>query len=328
MPTGAGNTHQDWFYVRLERRQTPQGLRFRYLVNGKTFFDYTDPDPLADSKSGGRIAFWTYNGGLSIARARIWYDGLNSAGETAAQSTLAALPSQPLLENGAASIKNALGEWKPRRDDLLHQSSLIANEQSAGRRAIRISNPLSGGDWTTFITRQPFDAAQQPNLRFDYRLPSGVRLNLYALVDGRWREIVFSGNSALPPSRRRRANRPATPPTRRIPPANGPAIVPGLAPVADSGPLDLQMQPGRIANVVADGAWHTASFDLLSALRAAGLPTRVEALAFAAPDRDYLRCGLGGNHLGATFWIAGFQAGAATKPTGPSIAALNRAAPR
>jgi hypothetical protein len=47
---------------------------------------------------------------------------------------------------------------------------------------------------------------------------------------------------------------------------------------------------------------------LAAALTNAGLPTKVEALAFSAPDKDYLRCGIGGNHFGASYEIADFKA--------------------
>ncbi len=61
VPPGVGEMHQDWFYVRLERRQTSAGARFRWSVNGREVADYLDPNPLAD---GGHLGFWTQNGAL------------------------------------------------------------------------------------------------------------------------------------------------------------------------------------------------------------------------------------------------------------------------
>jgi len=52
----------------------------------------------------------------------------------------------------------------------------------------------------------------------------------------------------------------------------------------------------------------------LGALRKAGLGTKVEALAFAAPDREYLRAGIGGNHWGAAYWLSNFQMPTNTPP--------------
>lgn len=65
---------------------------------------------------------------------------------------------------------------------------------------------------------------------------------------------------------------------------------------------------GQIAGIQADNQWHRARFDLLSALKNAGLPSTVQSIAFAAPDRDYLRSGIGGNHLGAAYEVANFNA--------------------
>jgi hypothetical protein len=307
-PQGAGNTHQDWFYVRLERRTTPQGLRFRYSVNGKEIANYIDPQPLDTALSnGGRLAFWTYNGGLSVARARLWYNDIevaNEAGKTLAPSTLTASRVTTVQK---VSLPNPLGEWDTRRDNLMSNSAQLKSVKDGNRNALQVTNPNSGGDWTTYITQRPFDAARYPTLRFDYRIPVGVRVNLYAKVENRWREIVFTGDAAQMPRGRRGTRMPLRRPNVRpfAGRAERPAILPGN--VIPSPPVDNSMTIGRVANVVVDNAWHTAQIDLLGVLRAANLPTEVQALALAAPDREYLRCGIGGNHLGATYWISNLQ---------------------
>jgi hypothetical protein len=289
--------------------------------------EYTDPTPLPGALKAGRIAFWTYNGGLSIARVRLWHSGVESA-----PNTLAPQPN-------AATVKNALGEWAPRHDGLIETSSWLQPASANGHNAVQITNPQSGGDWTVYVTRQPFDAATHPRLRFDYRVPTGVRVNLYAKVDGRWREVIFTGDAAkLPRSIGIPIGRPGRRMGRAMPvaPLRGPQVLdqavtargatatviipPTVRPGAIAeGPaatpeVDTSLTIGTIPNVTVDNQWHTASFDLLAALRGANLGTNVEALAFAAPDRDYLRVGLGGNHMGATYWIGDFQAPAA-RPT-------------
>ncbi len=137
------------------------------------------------------------------------------------------------------------------------------------KTALQITNPRSGGDWTTFVTRTPFDLAAHPILQWDYRVPQGVKINLYALIDDVWREIVFNGG-------------------------------------ASDGAASL----GTVGGVQSDGKWRRARFDLAGAMRENGLDLKeVQALAFAAPDRDYLRSGLGGNRRGATYWLRDFNAG-------------------
>jgi hypothetical protein len=264
MPPGVGDTHQDWFYMRIERRQTPQGVRFRYSVNGRELANYLDPKPLSD---GGHIGFWTQNGGLSIARVRLW-----NAGVRAPESG----KSLPVLAQTPQTLTNVLDKWSSRGQGSESSARLILASETKGmqkpaRPALQIVNPRSGGDWTTFVTRKPFNPTLQPNLEWDYKIGSGVKVNLYALVDDIWREIVFTGD-------------------------------------ATSSDASDMAQLGRVTIAPGSDGWHHASFDLAAALRAKGIQGTVDALAFAAPDRDYLRSGIGGNHQGATYWLRNFRA--------------------
>lgn len=268
LPPGAGDTHQDWFYVRLERRQTAAGVHFRYSVNGRQIAEYTDAKPLLDK---GHLAFWTQNGGLSIARVRLWNAGLRSP-----ESGAAALSAPGIvLAQNPAPITNPLGVWSARGTgrDASARFTLVSAPAKEQKPAptLKIVNPRSGGDWTTYVTRTPFSATTHPVLEWDYRVPSGVKLNLYALVDSVWREIVFTG----------------------------------AGPMKDNAD---RLQLGSIAGVKADDQWHHATFDLGAVLKSKALAAPVEALAFAAPDRDYQRAGLGGNHRGATYWLRDFKA--------------------
>jgi len=133
--------------------------------------------------------------------------------------------------------------------------------------ALEVSNPRDGGEWALNVplhTDAP--APAKSAFSFAYRVTPDVKLNLYALVANSWREIAWTGGAAKPE--------------------------------------DNQATLGAIESVVADNQWHTARFDLTAALQKNGLAgARVEALAFAAPSRDYLRQGLGGNALGARFWL-------------------------
>ncbi|MDQ3815653.1 MAG: PDZ domain-containing protein [Armatimonadota bacterium] len=303
-PVVGNNQHRDWFYVRVERRATPQGLRFRYSVNGQEIALYTDPHPLPGAlHQANRLAFWTYNGGLSIARVRLWHNGIEAKDEGGSMKD-----ETPAAVRSVATLKNALGEWRPRIESVALTAAHVQMVSDNGQRVLRIANPQSGGDWTLFVTRQPFDATQHPTLRFDYRVPAEVFVNLYAKVDGRWREIVFSGDSTRL-LQRTQGVKPAPPgPAVNSPVAAGTTAMPILP---DEVPLPIEeyAEPplGRITGVLTDGQWHTATFDLVAALRQANLSTKVEALALAAPDREYLRAGLGGNYLGATYWIRDFQ---------------------
>ena len=256
LPPGTGETHQDWFYVRLEKRQVGKSVNFKWSVNGREIANYTDDNPLPD---GGRLAFWSKDGGLMIARMRLWNSGL------------AAPKPEPFAPApDARPIDNELGQWRARgAGDDLSALVLPVAAPAPDKSGLQIVNAQSGGDWTTYITRTPFAPALHPTVNWNYKMDAGVKLNLYAKIGGEWREIVWSGGKSDGDS------------------------------VKSLGSFEA----------VADGQWHRANFDLLAALRQAGLgEQKVEALAFAAPNRGYLRAGLGGNHLGAKLELRGFDA--------------------
>src|SRR5690606_7734811 len=99
------------------------------------------------------------------------------------------------------------------------------------------------------------------------------------------REIIFAGLPEAPESTATADGEPES------------AIVPAGA-LRVARKLDPSVTIGQIADVRDDGLWHSAEFDLLGALQKAGLATKVDALALAAPSSDYLQAGLGGNHRG------------------------------
>jgi hypothetical protein len=190
-------------------------------------------------------------------------------------------------------MKNALDDWTPRRDGLLETTAQI--QAVSPGETLKITNPKSGGDWTVYVSRKPIDVNKRPVLQFSYRLPQGVFLNLYAKIGGRWREIAFNGDNTFG----------------------------GLT--KNEVPLDTSMRLGQIENVRADNQWHEARFDLKKALLYNGLTElQIEALAFAAPERGYLRAGLGGNHQGATYWIRDFQMPLTSTTNPATVAALNQ----
>jgi hypothetical protein len=71
-----------WFYIRIDK----EGNRIRYSVDDKPVASYEDPDPIP----AGRVAFWTWDNGILIARARISYQSIAPA-----EPLTARLPSDP-----------------------------------------------------------------------------------------------------------------------------------------------------------------------------------------------------------------------------------------
>ncbi|HEX8550116.1 MAG TPA: hypothetical protein VF681_01040 [Abditibacteriaceae bacterium] len=293
-PKGEGNTHQDWFYVRLERRAVKSGIRFIYSVNGQKVWDYTDSNPLASAtKVAPHLAFWTYNGGLSIARVRLWHSGVTSNESLKGEEKLAKAALKP---ESPRPLLTSFGPLQPRTDDAFQPSALLS---STAEKSTVVVNPQSGGDWTVYLTKAPFDAREKPILSWRYKVGPRVLVNLYALVENKWREIAWTGDAVKLPLRTAEA---------LVPDSSDPGM--GLG-----GDVYAGTRIGAIEKVQSDNSWHEARFDLATALKNAGLSTKVQALAFSAPDKDYLRCGIGGNHFGASYEIADFKSDGAKLAT-------------
>ena len=299
------NTHQGWFYVRVEK----SGGQLRFFANDKLILEYNDPHPLR----GGRVAFWSYNGGISLARVRLWYERLgqgNLMTDDASRITSrfigilgkpehhSSLDSSTLNHQSSTvtafeptnDFETDFGSWTNKDRHDVVTISLDADTASRGKRSLKIQNVTSGGDFTVWATRQPFDAEKFPVIRFDYKIPADVRVNFYARIKGIVWEIGF------------------TAPRDSLPAAHVTAARAGFGEPRIQNGLSI----GTIDGVIADDRWHSATFDLLAAIRRANLDTTiVEELAFASPNEPYLRCGFGGNHLGATYHLDNFRLEAA-----------------
>ncbi|MFQ6132612.1 MAG: hypothetical protein ACE5R4_11290 [Armatimonadota bacterium] len=76
--------HRHWFYIRIEK----QGNRIRQSIDGVEIADFEDPAPL----SGGHVGFWSWDNGITIARARISYEKM---GPLVDPSSLPSLGGEP-----------------------------------------------------------------------------------------------------------------------------------------------------------------------------------------------------------------------------------------
>ena len=148
---------------------------------------------------------------------------------------------------------------------------------------LTVTNTVSGGTFGTTVIPGQFDLQDLPRMSFDYRLPAdgSAKVNFYLTLAGRLYEVIFAG------------------------PSHG------------SGRAG---QIGVIPDVKADGEWHHAEFDLLSAVERhamyggsttgrAGPARAVRAREFWIGnlcDDDYLLAGFGGNYLGTTYHLDNF----------------------
>lgn len=266
--------HRRWFYVRIQK----QGNRVELSIDDRPVLSYTDPDPLP----GGHIACWSFNNGLMIARARIWYE---KEGEPLPD------PVGPLLSDAASShakpspdrsaegvfsdFEKGLGEWNA--EGLPDPPLLLLDRGDGapgrGRTSLKIVNTVTGGPFAVYAITTGFNVKQFPKLSFDYRIPSDVHVNLYVRMQGRYYAILLTG-----------VDQPTT--TARV--------------------------LGKIEGIAADNRWHHAELDLLALSRnALGVEAApdVEQVALASPAGSYLRCGFGGNLFGSSFHLDNFRLG-------------------
>jgi len=259
--------HRHWFRVRGERI----GSHIALWLDGQLVASFEDPDPLP----GGRAAVWSFHNGLMLGRARLWFAQEKPGGIVPPLASPTVIPPTPRAANApiADDFETSLGEWQsfssPPTIELAPDSSTAAS----GKRSLRITDLVSGGSFGAYAVVTPFRATDSPKLSFDYRLPPGVRVNLYLYLNDRWHAITL---------------------TTEEPPSSATTIL------------------GRLEGIQADDKWHHAEFDLLTPLQALYPQLKaftVKYVAVAAPEESYVRCGIGGNGRGARFWIDNFAVG-------------------
>ena len=57
------NIHRRWFYIKIRKR----GSKLEYYIDNKLVLEYNDTEPL----QGNRLAIWTHNNGLMVAKVRV-----------------------------------------------------------------------------------------------------------------------------------------------------------------------------------------------------------------------------------------------------------------
>lgn len=196
-------------------------------------------------------------------------------GESGAGERLAAL--EPALANGfflvRETFEESTGGWSNRGGELGGQAALDKAALSDGSGCLRVTAGKPGGNMAVNVLAQPYDAAEYPIVRFDYRIPPGVRTDFLVKVAGRWYDIGFTDSP------------------------NG----------LDNARVNIA-RVGAIEGVVADDRWHTARFDLHQMLRTKTNNTIVDRIVMSDWDvPGYMKLALGNSPQGATYLIDDFS---------------------
>ncbi|MBI2298480.1 MAG: hypothetical protein HYU66_05925, partial [Armatimonadetes bacterium] len=265
------DVHGAWYYVKS-----------RY-VNGKLegYFDnekvLSGDAPKAD---GDRVAFWTQDDQIVLARVRITYENKAIPSRLVDADPVAPQPEYPnpllLTTNAAPGIAfdfdDSTQGWAPRDR---YRDVTVQQGKEGDRRFLLVTNQLPGG---SFEAALPLAAAggidslsldKAAVLRFDYKLPAETRIDLYLTTNSKQYSIPLTGS-------------------------------------AEDTPLNpVLLNPGGLT---ADGQWHTARLPIGAALRERFGKTSVALtdLRFGNLHQGYLLAGFGGNPAGAWYALDSF----------------------
>ena len=270
--------HRRWWSLRARK----VGDLLQFYVDDELAVEVRDPVPLQQ----GRVAVWTYDNGIIVPRARIYYQQtvrprsepagteawIKPVTELAPRPLTLSSPSHPALFN---DFEYHLGTWKtleskPPAGALL---TLVPGGPRGKGHCLALIISSGGGHFGAWISEGSLDARRHSRLAFDYRLPAEAKVNFYLATPGKWWEIIFTG---LP------------------------------------SPSPQTEVLGRIPGVLADNQWHHAEFDLLGALQAALGSTSVQFSHLHVGNfnpTDYLLAGFGGNPAGCTWYLDNFYLG-------------------
>jgi hypothetical protein len=281
----AHKLHNEWRRLRAERI----GGTVRLLVDGKLAASYDDPDPLP----GGAVGIWTLNQGITVARARIYYEAAEHVLPPVAPPTnVHTRPPLPLSPFGpprlVTTFEQGLEGWRATAPGSC-VARLAERDAPGGELCLEVVNPTAGGSFALAAPFAGLDLREHSLFAFDYAIPANVHVDLFATVGGQRYRVALSGPKEPAP-----------------------------------GSEDI----GRIAAARADGAWQTARLDLLGLLgphfpgQAPIILQALEFAAYAAPE--YMRAGIGGNPAGASWrldnvYLGGVTAAAVSVETPPEV---------
>jgi hypothetical protein len=279
------NFHKRWFYIRAEARRAVKngqaGAQIRLLMDDELLAEYFDANPLPSLTRGGRVAFWTVDGTLMIARAKIESQNMGlkyvpadlvqaatPPVKTVSSSDSTFLVPQPVNADGAPTAFVEAQADSTSSEPVVYQ---VRNATPGGWFAVQLAK---AGTSTT-----PLRATPKTQIEFDVALSPQSKVDLYVTVDEQRHLISLDARDILDAS----------------------ALQLGSARLTTSQEQST-LPPGF--------SWNHVTFDLGNALQKLA-PGRgswpVQAVEIGALHGDeYRLAGFGGNPIGATYYLRGF----------------------
>ncbi len=263
--------HKKWFYIRAEARLGTRGgktgLLLRLTLDDEPLLEYFDATPLPSAQSGGHVAFWTVDGAMMIARAkiesavpgaRIMPEGLLDAAisaPTGSTQAPGALTPRPMLSDGLPStvLDEANDIWTAR------------NPTTGGLFAVNLAKADAPKEKPASLTITP-----QSKIEWEWQ-PGEAKLDLYATLGDEM--LMLALTDAQPRDAR----------------------------VKSLG--DIRKEPGFVQNL--PGGWQRVTFPLGAALQKLHpdqTSWNLDALTLGAlHGDDYRWLGFAGNPHGASY---------------------------
>ncbi len=166
--------HRKWFYIRAEARKTQKegkdGFQISLSLDDAPLLTFFDANPLPGLLNGGRVAFWTVDGTLMIARAKI-------------ESRFPGPKTLPAGLLDAVGLNDSAGRETPARPVVPLMingvpSSIVAPQGSSWK----VTNPVAGGAFGVVLNRAPLTITPSSNLHLDLKLPPEAKVDLYAVM--------------------------------------------------------------------------------------------------------------------------------------------------
>lgn len=170
------------------------------------------------------------------------------------------------------TFEDGMGEWSNRDGEV---GALVSRDNTAtidGGYCIKLTNKNFGGNFASTVRYTPFDAREYPVVEFDYKIPPDVKINFLVKVNDRWYDILVTD---YPKEYKYK---------------------------------DLNMAGiGKIENVIADGKWHHAEFNLYEMLKTKTANHVVQEMIMADWDvGGFMKLEFGKNRKNATYYIDNF----------------------
>ncbi len=257
-----GDVHRRWFHVKVRRK----GGRVELYVDDELVRAFTDRDPI----SGGRIALWSFDNQLVVARVRICAERAIRTQHPLLALRRGSFKSLDAQQNGGDilvqdTFDDDAGHFASRESDGTVQ--LLAARRGESDGFLQVVNSVGGGTIAADVNCGEFSPREYPIVEFDYSIRPGTKINLYITADDR----LYCVKMNAPTDARRGCKR-----------------------------------AGSIEGATDDGEWRHAKLDLRLLLKNAADSAVSDMFFGCLSSRTYLICGFGGNKAGSGYGIDSF----------------------